>query len=112
MPDGLPSHAYHAVNRAKALTILFVAQHQNAEGCSLPKRTGNAQYLSRNQSGCAVYFFLPRPLPLAGAGLFDTTLVARDVDAEAGEFLALTVSSCLFCGSLVLPVTFQSFYEP
>src|SRR5690349_19583200 len=44
-----------------------------------------------------IYFFFPLLLVLAGAEPFDTTLVAREVDAEAGEPFALTVSSCLFC---------------
>jgi hypothetical protein len=47
------------------------------------------------------YFFLPLALPLPAEPV-DVTLLARDV---AGEALALTVSSCLFCAlSVMLPV--------
>jgi hypothetical protein len=47
------------------------------------------------------YFFLPLALPLPAEPV-DVTLLARDA---AGEALALTVSSCLFCTlSVMLPV--------
>jgi hypothetical protein len=42
-----------------------------------------------------LYFFLPFALAFEGAGLVDTTLVAREVDAEA-DLPFLTLSSCLF----------------
>ena len=42
-----------------------------------------------------LYFFLPFALAFEGAGLVDTTLVAREVDAEA-DVPFLTLSSCLF----------------
>jgi hypothetical protein len=42
-----------------------------------------------------LYFFLPFALAFEGAGLVDTTLVAREVDAEA-VVPFLTLSSCLF----------------
>jgi hypothetical protein len=46
-----------------------------------------------------VHFFLPLPFALV-VDPFETTLLAREVDAEAGEALPLTASSCLFCNTL------------
>jgi hypothetical protein len=43
----------------------------------------------------AFYFFLPLPFAFV-AEPFEATLLARDVDADAGDALLLTASSCLF----------------
>ena len=42
-----------------------------------------------------LYFFLPLPLALV-ADPFEATLLALDVEADAGDALPLTASSCLF----------------
>jgi hypothetical protein len=47
------------------------------------------------QPDLAFYFFLPLPFAFV-AEPFEATLLARDVDADAGDALLLTASSCLF----------------
>jgi hypothetical protein len=41
------------------------------------------------------YFFLPLPFDFV-AEPFEATLLAREVDADAGDALLLTASNCLF----------------
>jgi hypothetical protein len=41
------------------------------------------------------YFFLPLPFAFV-AEPFEATLLAREVDADAGDALLLTASNCLF----------------
>jgi hypothetical protein len=63
----------------------------------------------RTEHAASFYFFLPLPFALV-AEPFDATLLARDVEADAGEALPLTASSCLFYHMLVPVTTYRETF--
>lgn len=101
--SGLPYPSYHNTPN----TMSYANNHSPQPPRDLLRSirgedvSSNARATPSTSANKKLYFFLPLPFGLAGAELLETTLVARDVEAEAESPLPFTLSSCLFCLALV-----------
>jgi hypothetical protein len=104
-------------NTSRSQKLSHIGEMLVARPCSpiTPRGTPNTMPcpIRRTEHATSFYFFFPLPFALV-ADPFDATLLARDVDADAGEALPLTASSCLFY-NILASVTAHRYslqYEP